>query len=653
MKLKDAIASLRRKHPEDPLYPLYTPWGEKIRDSGTCRVWQEYPRPQLVRDNFTILNGKWKYAITPPASPCPGQPIQADGEILVPFSPEAPLSGVGRQLQPDEYLWYERELCFSGEELARRAGGMRCILHFDAVDQQACVFCNGRMTASHLGGYLPFTAELTEFVSEQPLLLQVRVRDESDTSWHARGKQVLKRGGMFYTAQSGIWQSVWYEWVPANYIESLHITPNPGLGSVTVKLRSPKEFASVSCTVYRAVCRPGTDAARTNASGNTSRRFSNRAATPGAGHVPGDSPSGCAFPWEHAPALIGAAVRRESHAPDTLELTLPEEDRLLWTPETPYLYGFVIHADEDVIHSYFALRSFTVEADENRTPRFCLNHKPLFLHGLLDQGYWPDGLMTAPCDEAFVYDIELARKTGFNMLRKHLKIEPMRWYYHCDRLGMIVWQDMVSGGTSYHMPLVCYMPTVFPHMTIHTKDRHYRLFSRADKEGRAFWERECLDTVDYLHSVPSIAVWVPFNEGWGQFDALRIAGLVKEKDPSRPVDHASGWFDQRGGDFRSIHNYFRPLKVKHDKKRAFAITEYGGYACHIAGHSSVDRIYGYKKFETPEELNAAYHALVEGRLFSLKEKGLSGAVYTQLSDVEEEVNGLVTYDRRIVKIRPQ
>ena len=258
--------------------------------------------------------------------------------------------------------------------------------------------------------------------------------------------------------------------------------------------------------------------------------------------------------------------------------------------------------------------------------------------------------MTAPCDEAFVWDIRLAKEMGFNMLRKHIKLEPLRWYYHCDRLGMIVWQDMVSGGSTYHMPLVCYLPTLFPHITAHTKDHHYRLFSRADQEGRRNWEQECLDTVEHLYNVPCLAAWVPFNEGWGQFDAARIADLVKEKDPTRPVDHASGWFDQKGGDFRSIHNYFRPLKVKPDGKRAFVISEYGGFACHIPGHSSVERIFGYRKYDTPEEMTEAFQTLIHKQLFPLKAAGLSGAVYTQLSDVEEEVNGLTTYDRRVIKV---
>lgn len=617
MKIKDAVSSMQQEHPEDTLIPLYTPWGEEIQKNDTADVWQEYPRPQLRRKNYRMLNGKWNYAFSSSdITLLPGDPIPADGEILVPFSPESLLSGVGRQLKPNEHLWYERYIRFSEDDFQYQSKGMRCLLHFEAVDQQAVVYANGAEIVSHIGGYLPFEADITEFVNERPLLLQVRVRDESDTSWYTRGKQTLNRGGMFYTAQSGIWQSVWYEWVPENYIQSLQITPDLDTNSVTIHLDAPKCFSSVSCTVYKADASFTTDL----------------------------------LPGKSTMALIGVAVRRESDAPNTLQLTLPADAVCPWTPETPFLYSFTLMADNDIIHGYFALRSFTVEPDEKGTLRFCLNHKPYFLHGLLDQGYWSDGLMTPPCDEAFIFDIELAKKTGFNMLRKHIKLEPLRWYYHCDRLGMLVWQDMVSGGTTYHMPLVCYLPTLFPHISVHTKDSHYKLFSRTSAEGRCSWEKECMDTVTHLYSVPSLAVWVPFNEGWGQFDAKRIAALVKRKDPTRPVDHASGWFDQKGGDFKSIHNYFRKLKVKLDSKRAFIISEYGGYACHIAGHSSVGRIYGYRKFDTVEQLTAAYRQLTEAQLFPLIEKGLSGAVYTQLSDVEEEVNGLVTYDRRVVKI---
>lgn len=272
--------------------------------------------------------------------------------------------------------------------------------------------------------------------------------------------------------------------------------------------------------------------------------------------------------------------------------------------------------------------------------------------GVLDQGYWPDGLYTAPSDEALIYDITAMKSLGFNMLRKHIKVESARWYYHCDRLGMIVCQDMVNGGSCYHMPVISYLPTLFPKLSAHLKDSHYAMLSRKDKAARVQWEKECAETIDYLKFFPSIAIWVPFNEGWGQFDTARITDMIREKDPSRLIDSASGWFDQNCGDFISVHNYFRPLSVpvKTWGSRAFLLSEYGGFACHIKEHASVDRIFGYKRYDTLTDFRRAYHELIEKSLLPLKEQGLSGAVFTQLSDVEEEVNGILTYDRKVNKL---
>lgn len=611
MQWKDAIANIHKEHSDDTLIPLYTAWGEQIVQTADYEnIWQGYPRPQFQRDNYTMLNGKWDYCIVPVDSKghvIPGTAFRPDGAIRVPFSPESLLSGVNKQLHPNEYLWYQRTISFSQKECAwKQLLKKRCILHFDAVDHTAEVYVNGNLLTSHKGGYLPFSVDITDYASDSPLLLQVCVQDISDTGYHTRGKQTLKRGGMFYTAQSGIWQSVWYEWVPEHYISDYRITPDYDEGKVTIALTSAKAFANINCTIAE---------------------------------------------YEGLPFTTNS-ITTENLCHTTITITFPNGDFQAWTPETPYLYTFTLTADEENVTSYFAMRSFTVEPDQKGIPRFHLNHKPYFLHGLLDQGYWSDGLMTAPCDEAFVYDIELCKSRGFNMLRKHIKIEPLRWYYHCDRLGMIVWQDMVNGGTPPKMLWVCYMPTVLPFMGMHLKDNHHSIFSRKSEPGRLEWEQECMATVDYLYNVPSLAVWVPFNEGWGQFDAARIARQVKEKDPTRPIDHASGWFDQKGGDFRSVHNYFRALKVEHDSKRAFVISEYGGYACHVKGHSSVERIFGYKKYDTIEEMSEAYYKMINEQLLPLVEEGLSGAVYTQLSDIEEEVNGLVTYDRKVVKLLP-
>ncbi len=598
MRIKDALANIHKEHVDDTLIPLYTPWGEKLNQNN---VWQEYPRPQMQREHYQMLHGEWDYAIVPQSEE---YTFESQGKILVPFSPETLLSGVERQLQPQEYLWYQKELFFTEEERHRKEKNDRCILHFDAVDQQATVYVNGIELQKHYGGYLPFEVDITDYVSEEVCTLQVRVQDDSDTSYHTRGKQTLKRGGMFYTAQSGIWQSVWYEWVPENYVKRMKITPNYEEASVTLELRNDAKIETIRLEVLDA---------------DITYKISDK--------------------------------QSENEWITTITLSFADGEFKPWSPEEPNLYYFTLETGKDIIRSYFAMRIFTIEKDEKGIPRFCLNHKPYFLNGVLDQGYWPDGLMTAPCDEAFEYDIELAKKTGFNMIRKHIKIEPLRWYYHCDRLGMIVWQDMVNGGTTYNMPWVCYMPTALPYLGRKIKDNLYHMFSRKSEEGRKAWEEECRQTIEHLYNVPSISTWVPFNEAWGQFDAERIANDVKTQDPTRTVDHASGWFDQKAGDFNSVHNYFRKLRVEKDDKRAFVISEYGGYACHVKGHSSVERVFGYKKFDTTEELSKAYKALYEGQVLPLVKKGLSGVVYTQLSDIEEEVNGLVTYDRKVIKIQ--
>ena len=618
MRINDALANIHKEHVDDTLIPLYTPWGENLDKNN---VWQEYPRPQMQREHYKMLHGEWGYAIVPQSEE---YAFESQGKILVPFSPEALLSGVERQLQPNEFLWYQRELAFSKEECNRKERKERCLLHFDAVDQQATVYINGVEVAKHYGGYLPFEVDITDFVSENVCALQVRVQDESDTSYHTRGKQTLKRGGMFYTAQSGIWQSVWYEWVPENYVKKMKIMPDYDTASVVIELRSETPIESVNIELDKSDV----------------GEVKNAEGTENAAEI-------------EAAQITYDVAKKQTESDWMTSITLHFKDGVFkaWSPEEPNLYYFTLKAGDDTICSYFAMRIFTIEKDEKDIPRFCLNHQPYFLNGVLDQGYWPDGLMTAPCDEAFVYDIELAKKTGFNMIRKHIKIEPLRWYYHCDRLGMIVWQDMVNGGTTYNMPWVCYMPTALPFLGRVIKDNIYHMFSRKSVEGRKAWEEECRQTIEHLYNVPSISTWVPFNEAWGQFDAERIAKDVKRQDLTRTVDHASGWFDQKAGDFNSVHNYFRKLRVEKDDKRAFVISEYGGYACHVTGHSSVERVFGYKKFDTTEQLSKAYKELYEGQVLPLIEKGLSGVVYTQLSDIEEEVNGLVTYDRKVIKIK--
>ncbi|MDF2543219.1 MAG: hypothetical protein K0S47_2937 [Herbinix sp.] len=589
MNFKDAIRTLRSKEKILSYHQLTTTWGEQIDPD---HVLEEYPRPQLKREQYTNLNGFWNYCITKDDR----IPDQFTDQILVPFSPECILSGVNRQLKPDEFLWYERSLTND-----QKPEGKRCILHFGAVDQYCEVYLNKKLITKHMGGYLPIDADITKALKEGENQLIVKVKDVSDTSYHSKGKQKLKRGGMFYTAQSGIWQTVWMEWVPEYYIEALKITPQVNNSAVQVEV-----------IMNRPVVGPESEIIY------------------------------------HIDVMDQGYLKQSlvSRNPNNI-ITLTEFT--YWSPENPYIYDLIITVGDDRVESYFAMRCFEVKKDKEGFLRIYLNHEPYFQNGLLDQGYWPEGLYTAPSDEALIFDIQKAKELGYNMLRKHIKIEPLRWYYHCDRLGMIVWQDMVNGGGNYNMLFVGYLPTLFPKAADWIKDKHYRMFSRKSKEGREEWTKECKATVEHLYNCPCIAVWVPFNEGWGQFDAQKAVELIHHVDKTRLIDHASGWFDQQGGDFKSIHNYFHILKITPDK-RAIVLSEYGGYACYVADHSYSYAIYGYRIYLTTQALDEAYQKLFREEIPKLWEKGLSAAVFTQLSDVEDEVNGLFTYDRKVCKV---
>lgn len=638
MDLIDAIKSIDKSHEDDVMHRLYTIWGEKLDKDN---VLSEYPRPQFQRESFYNLNGLWEYCIVNKPSDFKNAslnkafdceiPARMDGQILVPFSPESILSGVERRLEPDQFLWYRTSL----PDLKRCCSGSRFLLHFGAVDQTADVYINGSFVASHSGGYLPFTLDITDYLSfsddaagHDHNILSVRVQDTSDSSYHSRGKQTLKRGGMYYTCQSGIWQSVWIEEVPPVYIKALRIKPQSDLKTVTIEV-----CVSERCEV--SVSFPEND----------------------------DLPSHSLTPATTFEHFVGTSsdtfpidISRSSNAADFYySYSFCIENAHLWSPEDPYLYNIEISAGKDLVRSYFAVRYYSVEPDDKGLYRFNLNHRPYFLMGVLDQGYWPDGLYTAPSDEALQFDVLEMKRLHYNMMRKHIKVEAARWYYHCDRLGMIVWQDMVSGGSSYAKPIVSYLPTLFPKVFGRMPDgpAYYKTFSRSSAEGRSEWLREMQETISHLYNVPSIATWVLFNEGWGQFNAAGATIMAKELDDSRPIDQASGWFDEGSGNYRSVHNYFRPLSVETGiGPRAFVISEYGGLACYVRNHSSVDRVYGYKKYDTLDELGVAYYNLINASMKPLIAKGLSGAVYTQVSDVEEEVNGLMTYDRRITKINP-
>lgn len=552
---------------------MLTPWGEAL---DPARPLPEYPRPQMVRDSYLNLNGPWSYAITKSAQ----KPQRADGTILVPFSPESELSGVGRTLQPDEYLWYIRLV-----ELPDGFNVGRVLLHFGAVDQIATVWCNGVELATHTGGYLPFTVDITEVLGPVNTIM-VCVRDATDTAVHTRGKQRLRPHGIWYPAQSGIWQTVWLESVPNQYIRSLKVTPHFDEQLVEVLVRGEGR-----CVLEL-----------------DGKKY--------------------AFP-----AGVPARVPVRRMAP--------------WTPEHPTLYPFRVELGEDEVYSYFAMRKCSVETDENGVKRLFLNGKPYFHNGLLDQGYWSDGLYTAPSDEALIYDIQMAKAMGFNMLRKHIKVEPERWYYHCDRLGMLVWQDMPCGGGRYD-PLVVSAPLL---TGLHLDDSWYFLFGRSAAAGRAEFLSELRAMVAALYNHPCIVMWVPFNEGWGQFDSLTAVQTIQEVDRTRTIDPASGWHDQGFGELRSLHVYFRKYKFQTDKlARAVLLSEFGGYTHRVERHARGGRAVGYRSCPTPQALEYALQTLYDEQIRPAKEQGLAAAVYTQLSDVECELNGLMTYDRRKVKL---
>ncbi len=588
MKIKDVVKTFMLSKKKIPYNQLYTKWGEEL---DADHILEEYPRPQLKRDNYTILNGYWDYCITRKKE----KPVKFDGKILVPFSPESTLSGVVREVTPKDYLWYERTL-----SIDKIPAGKRCILHFGAVDQYCEVFINNNKARRHTGGYLPFSVDITKYITEGNNKITVRVIDLTDTSYHSRGKQVLARGGMFYTAQSGIWQTVWMEWVPEQYIKSIRITPSLDDSCIQLEI------------------------------------FMNH--------------------WDKKTQEneIRVSIYEDQKLIQSIKdfgtsFIIPVNEPKLWSPENPFLYDMVITAGEDKVESYFAMRKFEVKQDEEGIPRLYLNNKAYFHNGILDQGYWPDGLYTAPSDEALIYDIQKTKELGFNMLRKHIKIEPLRWYYHCDRLGIIVWQDMVNGGGKYNMIWCGYLPTIFPKLVTKVKDNCYYLFARANKKGRKEWCYECKKTVALLYNCPSIAVWVTFNEGWGQFDSAKAVELIRCMDKTRLIDQASGWFDQKGGDFNSVHNYFRKLDVILEN-RAAVLSEFAGYVCYVPRHSYSQNIYGYKIYVNKEQLNDDVQKLYNIEIKKLIKKGLSAAVYTQLSDVEDEVNGILTYDRKVCKI---
>ena len=542
----------------------------------------EYPRPQFKRDSFLNLNGKWRF------TKCAKDDASAvaDCEILVPFSPETSFSGVAGdfELLNSEKLVYERDVTLGSEMLK----GVT-LIHFGAVDQECDVFFNGTFVGHHRGGFTPFSFDVTNAVKKGENLLRVECVDSTEKSQGARGKQSSHRGQYWYTKQSGIWQTVWMESAPADYVKALKITPDYFKSEVVIESDCS---SSQTITVFD-----------------------------------GDS------------VIIEEKFEKK--------ITL-KYDFEAWSPEDPKLYTFKIITDSgDEIESYFGVRSYGIAQDRQGKARLTLNGKPYFFNGVLDQGYWPEGLLTPPSNEAMYNELKMLKRMGFNMVRKHIKIEPMLWYYYCDILGLAVWQDFVNGGGEYKFLHVA----ALPFLGFHHKDNDYKFFARESEEGREEFVQSVYETVGTLYNVPSIAVWVPFNEGWGQFDSAKITDLIKSLDSTRIIDSVSGWHDQGVGktELLSLHTYYTKLKVPKDS-RPVVLSEFGGYSLKVDGHVFCDKEFGYKTFKTKDELQSAVEILCLKKLKPLIKKGLCGAVYTQVSDVEEEINGLVTYDRKVQKV---
>ena len=458
----------------------------------------------------------------------------------------------------------------------------RLLLHFGAVDYRAMVFIDKEQVAEHIGGYLPFSVE----VNRSSFDLDVSVQDPGDSREISRGKQSSNPGGIWYPRTSGIWQTVWMEKVPRSYIRDLRILPDLDGFYLTVRMNDEN--------VVKAMV-----------------------------------------------SIDGREVEIKAGEKQYIKIDNPH----LWSPDDPYLYNFDITVGEDKVSSYVGLRTFGIGLNEKGQNVLLLNNKPFFHHGLLDQGYYKGGYYTPSDDKDFIYDISMMKKLGFNTLRKHIKVEPLRWYYHCDRLGMLVWQDIVSGGGKYKAKVVN-APLLIGSFL---KDDQYKQFAREDAHEREVWEKEAYGTVEHLYNCTGIAMWVPFNEGWGQFDSKRICYNIRKIDDSRTIDHASGWHDQGIGDFRSLHVYFKPYRYRKDKLcRPVILSEFGGYGLDLSTHEK--KAFTYKHYQTVEKLTNGIVELYEKQIIPAKQKGLAASIYTQVSDVEQEVNGLLSYDRKTVKV---
>jgi len=563
---------------------ITTQWAKDVDSANTL---PDYPRPQMQRSNWQNLNGLWQYAILP-VSDNENIPVHFQGNILVPFAIESALSGVSKTVGKDSILWYQRDIT-----VPYKRKGKKILLHFGAIDWRSDIYVNNKKIGRHEGGYDPFTFDITDALKKgTKQLLTIRVWDPTDDGPQPHGKQVVHPEGIWYTSVTGIWQTVWMETVPETYMSSIKQTPDLDNKNI-----------AVSASVQNI--------------------------------QPGDELSVSA--WK---GNIKVAEKTITDTSVTLSIPDPET----WSPSHPFLYDLKITVMRkgkalDEVKSYFGMRKISVSPDANGIKKMMLNNKFLFEFGPLDQGWWPDGLYTAPTDAALKFDIEKIKEMGFNLIRKHIKVEPARWYYYCDSIGILVWQDMPSGDLGNQWEP---RPGVLGRAT--ERDR--------TPESEGYYRKEWNAIMDALHNYPCIIVWTPFNEAWGQFKTVEITNRTKQKDPSRLVNSASGGNFFPVGDIEDLHNYPDPAMPRPDifgSKKALVLGEFGGLGLPVQGHTWQEKNWGYQSFKSNDSLFKRYESLT-GKLAELIKAGLSAAVYTQTTDVEGEVNGFMSYDRKVMKM---
>lgn len=558
---------------------IHTQWAEQVTPEN---VLPEYPRPIMERKDWKNLNGLWDYAIVERGKHLPAT---FDGQILVPFAAESALSGVGKTVGAEKELVYRRSFDIPSSWKRKKV-----LLHFGAVDWKTDVWVNGIKVGSHTGGFTPFSFDITEALQGRENTLMVKVWDPTDQGYQPRGKQVSRPEGIWYTPVTGIWQTVWLEPVSESYIQDLRITPD-----------IDHSLLSVQAVVNEATSKDLVEV----------KVFDGRKLV-----------------------AQGRSINGEC-----VQIEMPEDVKL-WSPDSPFLYTLKVALKQggkvkDEVDSYAAMRKYSTRRDANGIVRLELNNQPLFQFGPLDQGWWPDGLYTAPTDEALRYDIQKTKDFGFNMIRKHIKVEPARWYTYCDQMGIIVWQDMPSGDRNPEW-----------------QNRKYfeGTEMKRSAESEACYRKEWKEIMDALYSYPCIATWIPFNEAWGQFKTPEIVEWTKQYDPTRLVDPASGGNHYTCGDMLDLHNYPAPELYLYDAQRATVLGEYGGIGWVVPEHIwEPDRNWGYIQFNSSKEVTDEYVKYAE-QLYNLIPRGFSAAVYTQTTDVEVEVNGLMTYDRKVIKV---